>query len=180
MPDDVKGARVDREQLMLALDRALRNVSGQAVLHSEAMAERLGINSTDLECLDIVVMQGPVSAGDLGRASGLTSGAITGVIDRLHRAGLAKREPDPVDRRKVLVRVPPAVLQRILPIGEPMGRAAQAILSSYDDCELALILDFLERSHQSAVAVTTRMRAETAALKKARAKPRKPRSDGRD
>jgi DNA-binding MarR family transcriptional regulator len=165
---------MDRGELMAALERALRNVSGQAVLHSEAMAERLGINSTDLECLDIIILQGPVSAGELARASGLTSGAITGVIDRLHRAGLAKREPDPQDRRKVLVRVPPAVLQRILPIGEPMGRAAQAILSSYDDQQLALILDFLVRSHESAVAVTTKMRAETAASRKAKAKRRQP------
>jgi DNA-binding MarR family transcriptional regulator len=172
MSRDVKGRRMDRGELMAALDRALRNVSGQAVLHSEAMAERLGINSTDLECLDIIILQGPVSAGELARASGLTSGAITGVIDRLHRAGLAKREPDPQDRRKVLVRVPPAVLQRILPIGEPMGRAAQAILSSYDDQQLALILDFLVRSHESAVAVTTKMRAETAASRKAKAKRR--------
>lgn len=164
---------MDRGELMAALERALRNVSGQAVLHSEAMAERLGINSTDLECLDIIILQGPVSAGELARASGLTSGAITGVIDRLHRAGLAKREYDPQDRRKVLVRVPPAVLQRILPIGEPMGRAAQAILSSYDDQQLALILDFLVRSHESAVAVTTKMRAETAASRKAKAKRRK-------
>ena len=164
---------MDRGELMAALNRALRNVSGQAVLHSEAMAERLGINSTDLECLDIIILQGPVSAGELARASGLTSGAITGVIDRLHRAGLAKREYDPQDRRKVLVRVPPAVLQRILPIGEPMGRAAQAILSGYDDQQLALILDFLVRSHESAVAVTTKMRAETAASRKAKAKRRK-------
>jgi DNA-binding MarR family transcriptional regulator len=164
---------MDRGELMAALERALRNVSGQAVLHSEAMAERLGINSTDLECLDIIILQGPVSAGELARASRLTSGAITGVIDRLHRAGLAKREYDPQDRRKVLVRVPPAVLQRILPIGEPMGRAAQAILSSYDDQQLALILDFLVRSHESAVAVTTKMRAETAASRKAKAKRRK-------
>ena len=164
---------MDRGELMAALERALRNVSGQAVLHSEAMAERLGINSTDLECLDIIILQGPVSAGELARASGLTSGAITGVIDRLHRAGLAKREPDPQDRRKVLVRVPPAVLQRILPIGEPMGRAAQAILSGYDDQQLALILDFLVRSHESAVVVTTKMRAETAASRKAKAKRRK-------
>jgi DNA-binding MarR family transcriptional regulator len=164
---------MDRGELMAALERALRNVSGQAVLHSEAMAERLGINSTDLECLDIIILQGPVSAGELARASGLTSGAITGVIDRLHRAGLAKREYDPQDRRKVLVRVPPTVLQRILPIGEPMGRAAQAILSSYDDQQLALILDFLVRSHESAVAVTTKMRAETAASRKAKAKRRK-------
>jgi DNA-binding MarR family transcriptional regulator len=166
---------MDRGELIAALERALRNVSGQAVLHSEAMAERLGINSTDLECLDIIILQGPVSAGELARASGLTSGAITGVIDRLHRAGLAKREPDPQDRRKVLVRVPPAVLQRILPIGEPMGRAAQAILSSYDDQQLALILDFLERSHESAVAVTTKMRAETAASRKTKAKRQKSR-----
>src|SRR5271155_770968 len=118
---------MDRGELMAALERALRNVSGQAVLHSEAMAERLGINSTDLECLDIIILQGPVSAGELGRASALTSGAITGVIDRFHRAGLAQREPDAEDRRMVVVRVPRAVWKPSLPIGEPMGRAAQAI-----------------------------------------------------
>src|ERR1700735_4929757 len=132
MSRDVEGRRMNRGELMAALDRALRNVSGQAVLHSEAMAERLGINSTDLECLDIVLMQGPVSAGELARASAPPPGALTGVIARRHRAGLAKREPDPQDRRKVLVRVPPAVLQRILPIGEPMRRAAARIPSSYD------------------------------------------------
>jgi DNA-binding MarR family transcriptional regulator len=169
---------MNRGELMAALDRALRNVSGQAVLHSEAMAERLGINSTDLECLDIIILQGPVSAGELARDSGLTSGAITGVIDRLQRAGLTERESDPSDRRKVVVRVPPAVLRRILPIGEPMARAAQAVLSSYDDRQLALILDFLERSHECAVAVTTKLRAETAA-KKRKAKRPKSRVEGR-
>jgi DNA-binding MarR family transcriptional regulator len=101
--------QVSRNELVAALNHAMRDASGQGVLYSQAVAERLGINSTDLECLDIIVMRGPVTAGELARATGLTTGAITGVIDRLDRAGFAKREHDAADRRKVLVRALPAV-----------------------------------------------------------------------
>lgn len=153
---------------MAALNLALRSVSGQGVLYSQAMAERLGVNSTDLECLDIILMQGPVTAGDLARASGLTTGAITGVIDRLSRAGFVRREPGRDDRRKVMVRALPAVERQIAPLSRPMEQGALALLSSYDDKELALLLDFLNRAHEGAVAATTALRAETAALKRGR------------
>src|ERR1700734_2618292 len=104
-------SRGSRQQLMAALDRAMRDASGQGVMYSAVVAERLGINSTDLECLDHVVLRGPISAGALAEATGLTTGAITGVIDRLERAGFARREPDPEDRRKVLVRAEPIVFE---------------------------------------------------------------------
>ena len=151
---------------MAALNLALRSVSGQGVLYSQAMAERLGVNSTDLECLDIILMQGPVTAGDLARASGLTTGAITGVVDRLSRAGFVRREHDRDDRRKVLVRALPSVERKVAPLSRPMEQGALALLSSYDDKALALLLDFLTRAHEGAVAATTALRAETAALKR--------------
>lgn len=156
-------ADLERAELMAALNRAMRAVSGQGVLYSQALAERIGIGSTDLECLDIIVMQGPVTAGDLARASGLTSGAITGVIDRLSRAGFARREQDRGDRRKVLVRALPAVERRVLPLSRPMEQGMSALLSEYGDRDLALLLDFLLRAHEGAVAATTVLRAETAA-----------------
>src|SRR5574342_463312 len=91
-----------RRELEAALNGALRDVSGQGVLYSQAVAERLRINSTDLECLDHI-SRGPVTAGRLAELTGLTTGAITGVIDRLERIGLVRREHDPDDRRKPLV-----------------------------------------------------------------------------
>src|SRR5215475_15194752 len=117
-----------RRELEAALNAAMRDVSGQGVLYSQAVAERLGINSTDLECLDHI-LRGPVTAGRLAELTGLTTGAITGVIDRLERIGLARRESDPDDRRKTVVRALPVVLDRIAPLFEPMERAAMAVLS---------------------------------------------------
>jgi DNA-binding MarR family transcriptional regulator len=154
-----------REALIEALDRALRAVSGQTVLYSQALADHLGVGSSDLECLDIVLLHGPLTAGELARASGLTTGAITGVIDRLEAGGLAVREIDPTDRRKVLVRALPAALERAEQATKPMAEASLALLSGYADKDLALLLDFLERSHASAVRVTTALRAETEATR---------------
>ena len=155
-----------RDELITALNAVLRDVTGQSVLFSEAVAKRLGINSTDLECLGFIVGREWVTAGELARASGLTSGAITGVIDRLHRAGLVKREPDPDDRRKVRVRGLPAIARRVTPLFAPMQDAAARLLSTYDDRELALLLDFLTRSHATAVDVTARLGAKNAEAKK--------------
>src|ERR1700733_11041636 len=102
--------RGSRKELITKLAAAMRDVSGLSVLHSQAVAGRLGINSTDLECLDLVE-RGPVAAGALAGATGLTTGAITGVIDRLERAGFVRREADSADRRKVLVRALPKVAE---------------------------------------------------------------------
>ncbi|MBO0763077.1 MAG: MarR family transcriptional regulator [Hyphomicrobiaceae bacterium] len=138
----------------------MRDVSGQGVLYSQAVAARLGMNSTDLECLDHI-LRGPVTAGRLAELTGLTTGAITGVIDRLEREGLARRESDPDDRRKTVVRALPAVLKRVLPLFEPMERAAMAVLSRYRDDELALILDFLTRAGNAALAAMSELQASS-------------------
>ncbi len=150
----------------------MRDVSGQGVLYSQAVAERLGMNSTDLECLDHIV-RGPVTAGRLAEVTGLTTGAITGVIDRLERIGLARREPDPDDRRKILVRALPAVGKRVVPLFVPMERTAMAVLSSYREDELALLLDFLTRARDAALAALSELRALPE--HRSRPKPRKPR-----
>ena len=71
-------------------------------------AERLGVNETDLHCLNIIENSGGLTAGELAAQAGLTNGAVTGVIDRLEKAGFARRVPDPADRRRVNVEVTPA------------------------------------------------------------------------
>ena len=147
-----------RQQLEAALNAAMRDASGQGVLYSQAVAGRLGMNSTDLECLDYI-LRGPVTPGRLAELTGLTTGAITGVIDRLERIGLARRESDPDDRRKTVVRALPAVLERIAPLFEPMERAAMAVLSKYRDDELALILNFLTRARDAGLTAMSELRA---------------------
>lgn len=128
-------------RLMLAMRRS----SAAGVLHSQAVARRVGINSSDLECLDLILMKGPSTAGDIARHTGLTSGAVTGLIDRLERLGLVERAADPDDRRKVLVRVRDRAIAPIAAHFTPMEKTMQALLAGYSRDELKLLIDFAER-----------------------------------
>src|ERR671933_1184232 len=78
----------------------------------QAVADALGINRTDMRCTDVLEREGPVTAGRLAEATGLTTGAITTVIDRLERGGFARRLRDPDDRRRVLVDLTPETRKR--------------------------------------------------------------------
>jgi DNA-binding MarR family transcriptional regulator len=137
---------------------ALRESSGLGVLHSQAMAERLGVSSTDLECLDIIAMRGPITAGELAKASGLTTGAITGLADRLEQAGLAKREADAADRRKVMLQITPALEKKGARLAKPMQDAMRALLDEYDDDALTLLLDILKRANVAALGAIQTLR----------------------
>jgi len=136
-----------RDELLSALDQEMRKVSAQSVLFSQAVAEQLGINSTDLECLDIINFSSPITAGRLADLTGLTTGAITGVIDRLEKVGYVRRERDPNDRRRVIIQPLSEAAQKISPLFDSMAQAMSKLYSSYSDQEIALILDFATRSN---------------------------------
>ena len=129
-------------RLMLALRRS----SAAGVLHGQTVARRVGVNATDLECLDLILMNGPSSAGEIARHTGLTSGAVTGLIDRLERLGLVERTADPADRRKVLVRVREDRIGPIAALYAPLEKAMQVLLAGYGKEELKVLIDFAERS----------------------------------
>jgi len=129
-------------RLMLALRRS----SAAGVLHGQTVARRVGVNSSDLECLDLILMSGPSTAGEIARHTGLTSGAVTGLIDRLERLGLVERTADPSDRRKVLVRVREDRIGPIAALYAPLEKAMQALLAGYSKEELKVLIDFAERS----------------------------------
>jgi DNA-binding MarR family transcriptional regulator len=129
-------------RLMLALRRS----SAAGVLHGQTIARRVGVNSTDLECLDLILMRGPSTAGEIARHTGLTSGAVTGLIDRLERLGLVERTADTADRRKVLVRVREDKIGPIAALYAPLEKAMQALLAGYSKEELKVLIDFAERS----------------------------------
>src|SRR5688572_33153636 len=100
-----------RGELVAAVVSAMRVFSSQSVLYTTATADALGVNLADLLCAGIISVTGPVTAGRLAELTGLTTGAITGVIDRMEQAGYARRIADPSDRRRVIVELIPGTLQ---------------------------------------------------------------------
>ncbi len=139
---DAAPAPVARALLM----ELLAETGGLSTLLSTAIAARAGINPTDLESLDLLRRHGPMTAGRLAALTGLTTGAITGVIDRLERRGYARREADPTDRRRVVVHAYVEVAARELgPHYATLAEAMAAIVEDYSDQELALILGAVQR-----------------------------------
>src|SRR4249920_425660 len=157
--------RPDRSALLAAVLREVRRMTAQSVLISQAVSERFGLSSSDLECLDLALLSGGATAGEFAKATGLTTGAITGVIDRLERAGYVRRERDPTDRRKVIVRARPAMTQRIAPLYDSLQREMTALWSVYSDEQLALILEFLVRSCDLAVQEIAKLQDRRPALR---------------
>jgi DNA-binding MarR family transcriptional regulator len=110
------------------------------------VATRVGLNSTDLECLDLLYLAGVTTAGTLAKHTGLTSGATTAVIDRLERAGFVKRRRDATDRRCVLVEVVPASAEWIQPLYEVLLRKIAGLNEDYDEGQLKVVVDYLSRA----------------------------------
>lgn len=123
-----------------------RELGARSILFHQAVANLAGVSVTDLKCLDYVDRVGDATAGDLARLTGLTTGAITAAIDRLEKAGLARRERSETDRRKVFIRImnSPA-LARIGPFYEALGRESAQLTARYSISQLETIKDFCER-----------------------------------
>src|SRR5581483_9676127 len=106
-----------KDELIDELIREFRTSGNQDDAFDALAAQRLGVSESDLRCLNIVENAGGISAGELAIEAGLTAGAVTGVIDRLERAGYARRIPDPADRRRVTVEVTPAFYKQPIASG---------------------------------------------------------------
>src|SRR5438874_12843180 len=123
---------------MQELEHAMRRTSGLGAIFSQTVADSAGISSSDLECLDFLNLEGRVTAGRLAEVTGMTTGAITGVVDRLEKAGLVRRERDPADRRKVFIAIVPENVAKIGRFYEHMHRGMVNIWQSYSADELRL------------------------------------------
>ena len=138
-----------RADLELAFATAMRRTGSLMQLMGQAAADQIGINATDLNCLNILSFSGHMTAGELARATGLTTASITGVVDRLEEAGYVTRERDAHDRRRVVVKlVFDRALRNVAPIFAPMLRAWREMAARYSDDELRLIVDFYGRMEQ--------------------------------
>ncbi|WP_314588837.1 MarR family transcriptional regulator [Paenibacillus terrigena] len=128
----------------------IRENSARAVLFHQAIADEYGLNATDHKCL-MFLSKGEsegVTAGQLAELTGLTTGAVTSIIDRLEKAGFARREKDPNDRRKVIVRPVPEQVARIGERFRSIQENTFKLLARYSEQELQVILDFLQASNR--------------------------------
>src|SRR5262249_46340906 len=149
----------ERAELLAALVGEFRQLSAATIMFHQAVADRLGMNVTDHKCADILERNGPMTAGELAERTGLTTGAITGVIDRLEKAGFARRAEDPGDRRRVIIEPNRAKMQRVIgPLFEGMAHAAAELCAGYTTDELSVIRDFTVRAHQMAIAEAHKLR----------------------
>lgn len=141
-----------RQAATASLLAEARDLSGDFDRLSQAVAERVGMSQTDLLAMDLISRDGHVTAGQIASHLHLTSGAITGLIDRLERSGFAKRQADPKDRRRVVV-VPTSKGDRIGELFGPLALALRRTTEGYSERDLATITDFLTKM-RAAVAST--------------------------
>ena len=128
--------------------RSLRRVNLQGSLFGQTVAIRFGLSESDIETLEALIEMGASTAGRLADLTGLTSGAVTRVIDRLEQSGYVRRAPDPDDRRKVIVEVVPEKVAAIRSTLDRVGAASADEIGRYTDAQLALITEFLGRMEQ--------------------------------
>jgi DNA-binding MarR family transcriptional regulator len=162
----------DQSNLVAELSREVRWLSARSVLFSHLAAERVGLRPTDLEALDILALTGPIPAGRLAALTGLSSGSVTALIDRLEAAGCARREPDPADRRRVIVHPlpwPEPMAAAAQPLYEAMGTGFAELCRQYPDEELALILRFLRGANAMGAAAITQVQEMTGSERPQRA-----------
>ena len=150
-PDDiaVPSWSPERAQLAMAFIAAIRKTGSLMHLMSQAAADRIGINATDLNCLNILSFSGQLTAGELARATGLTTASITGVVDRLEQAGFVRLGRDAADRRRVVIHLETRhALGTVAPVFGPMMGAWQRMAAQYSDDELRLIVQFYGQMEQ--------------------------------
>jgi DNA-binding transcriptional ArsR family regulator len=154
----------ERKQLAAEFGAGFRKTTSLIQLMGQAAADRIGLNATDLNCLNILSFSGEMTAGELARETGLTTASITGVADRLEEAGYVRRERDPRDRRRVVIRlVLESALRDVAPVFLPLILGWQEVVTQYTDDELRLIVEFYDQMEQVIRAHLARLRAPAAA-----------------
>jgi DNA-binding MarR family transcriptional regulator len=147
-PQDSRTSSETRADLIRDIGDEVRMSQNLTDAIDQSVCAILGINRSDARCLDIVERHGRISAGDLAAESGLTTGAVTALLDRLERGGAVRRVSDPGDRRRVLVELTPDAQRTSNEIYGPMAEAAGTLLSRYSREELLLLRDFLRRGRE--------------------------------
>jgi DNA-binding MarR family transcriptional regulator len=137
-----------QEETIQAIIQKHRDMSTETIMFHQNVADALGLHITDHKCLDLIRQYGAMPAGRLAELTGLTTGAITGIIDRLEKAGYVRRANDPKDRRRTIVEPTQNKKweRKIESIFIPLHERMHKLLSSYSESELDFLLDVLSKS----------------------------------
>lgn len=136
-----------RAELEYEVIDSIRRVIATAILFSHQVAEQLGLGASDAQFMTLLEVHGPLTPGQLADLTGLRTGTVTGVLDRLEGAGFVRRERDPHDRRKVIVsRDTEQIEARMNPQYAGQAMAMVDLLKGYDDAQVELIADFVRRA----------------------------------
>jgi DNA-binding MarR family transcriptional regulator len=145
-----KTKKINRSEVLQRLSDLGRQISTQTVFLHQAIAQSAGLNATDTKCVDLILRceNEHVTAGWLSQQSGLTTGAVTHILDRLEKRHYIERVRDTEDRRRVFIRVKPESFKQLAPKYEAIGAAYKAMLEQFTDEELDLIRNYLEKTSE--------------------------------
>lgn len=137
-----------------------RELSLRMVLFHQAVADRFGLNSTDHKCLDLVFRSGALTAGQLAEHTGLTTGAITKIVDRLEKGGFVRRERSQADRRQVFIHAVPERVEEMGQVFASLANAMAELSTRYSEKDLLLIYDYLTNMIKILKAETLKLKPE--------------------
>lgn len=132
--------------LVVEVDAAFRGLHAAVEVFVDAAADRYGINRNDQRCLELLDRQGPMTAGELADAAGLSAAAVTKVVDRLTGAGYVRRTRPAKDRRQVIITTTTSEQQLAREVFGPLVRDGMRLLSELSDDQLRVLLDVLRRA----------------------------------
>ncbi len=138
----------NRAALSQAMVHQIRHFIAATILFNQKVADQAGLRLTDMQCINILELLGPTTPGELARRTGLTTGGITVMLDRLEKGGYVKREPNPSDRRSLLVRIQPKKFEKMNSYYGEINQRFGAILESTPEPVLKTVVDFFSRMNE--------------------------------
>jgi MarR family transcriptional regulator, organic hydroperoxide resistance regulator len=142
-------SRSDRAQLHETVISCLRQFIAGSILYNQQIADRVGLRLTDMQCINALDLMGPSTPGELARFTGLTTGGVTVMLDRLEKGGYLKREPNPRDRRSVLVHVNPTKVKKMQTFYREINHRMAALLDETPERELRSVVNLLSKMNAS-------------------------------
>jgi MarR family transcriptional regulator, organic hydroperoxide resistance regulator len=134
-----------RAELHSGLTKDLRQLISNAILNNQNIADSLGLQLSDMQCLGVLELMGSVTPGKLAESTALSTGGVTVMLDRLQKAGYIKRVPNPTDRRSVLIQVNPKQIAKLNPFYSGITARLEALYSTMTLEELEIAKTFLSR-----------------------------------
>ena len=133
----------NRLALHAAFVTQIRHFIAGTILFNQSVADRVGLSLTDMQCINLLELLGPSTPGKLAASTGLTTGGVTVMLDRLEKAGFVKRQPNPKDRRSILVKVNARKLQKVNSFYSGINQRLETFLSERSEAEIQSVIDFL-------------------------------------